>query len=286
MQALVCERAPLEGCGECGPCSKVEAGSHPDFLTIALEEEKRDIVIAQVRDIIVRCGYRPHEAGYRLVVVDPADRMNASAANALLKTLEEPPEATHFVLVTSAPSRLPVTIRSRCQRVRFGPVALEDATAFIARETGLSSDEARFCASLAGGSLGRGLMLAKGELAAFREAAERLHGLAERSDMVAVFQATSELAHDREELAEVLGVLRLLYRDALLVCEGLEDVAPLINADKQELVRRIAASHGRVGLRRRIALVADAEEALRSNVNAQLVLDRMLVGLRGADGMP
>ena len=284
MQALACEKRAGEGCGACGPCQKIDAGTHPDLLQVGLLEEKRDVVIAQVREVVLRCAYRPHEAPHRVVIVDPADRMNVSAANALLKTLEEPPVATHFVLVSDAPSRLPITIRSRSQRLRFAPLAIEVIAAQLERETSVGPEQARFGAALAGGSLGRALALAEGEVGERREAAERLHSLATQRDAAAMFAATAELGRDREALAEILGLLRLLYRDALLVSEGLAAAAPLVNADRVEAVERIAAVSSPLGLRRRLRAVAEAEGALQGNVNGQLLLDRMVLRLGQCEG--
>jgi DNA polymerase-3 subunit delta' len=284
MQAFACEKRPGEGCGACGPCQKIDAGTHPDLVQIGPLEDKRDIVIAQVRDVVLRCAYRPHEAPRRLVIVDPADRMNASAANALLKTLEEPPEATHFVLVSDAPTRLPITIRSRCQKLRFAPLGVDLIAAHLEREAGVAADQARFDAALAGGSLGRALALAGGEIGERREIAERLHALATRRDAAAMFAATAELGRDREALAEILELLRLLYRDALVVSEGLGAVASLVNADRAPAVEQIAAASSPLGLRRRLRTVAEAEAALQANVNGQLLLDRMVLKLGECEG--
>jgi DNA polymerase-3 subunit delta' len=280
MQALACERAPGEGCGACPACQKIDAGNHPDLILVGLQEEKKDILIAQVRDIVRVCAYRPNEAPRRLVVLDPADRMNASAANALLKTLEEPPEATHFVLVTEAPTRLPITIRSRCQRVRFAPLEADVIAAELTRAHGLPEDEARFSAGLGEGSLGRALALSEGGLEERRAAAERLHATALKGGAAEVFLASSELSRDKEALADVLGLLRVLYRDALLVAEGVDDVARPVNADRLERVRSIASGASWLTMRGRLAAVGEAEGALAANVNAQLVLDRLMLRLR------
>jgi DNA polymerase-3 subunit delta' len=284
MQALACERAPGEGCGTCEPCRKIDEGLHPDLVRVGLLEDKKDILIAQIRDVVRGCAYRPNEAPRRLVVLDPADRMNVSAANALLKTLEEPPEATHFVLVAEAPTRMPITIRSRCQRVRFAPLGAELVADQLARQHGVGAEQARFLAGLSDGSLGRAIELAGGEQAERRDAAERLHRTALGGGAAERFLATSEIGRDKDELGDVLALLRVLYRDALVVHEGVADVAPVVNADRMELVRELAADGGWLTLRRRLAAVAEAEGAREANVNAQLLLDRLLLRLRECQG--
>lgn len=119
--ALNCTSAPGEGCGECTSCSKVIAGIHPDVVKLIREGAAQIVPIEVVRSqVISRLGLPPHEAAVRVFVVEEATAMAPPAANALLKTLEEPPARTLFVLCTTAPEQLLPTIRSRCQRVRFG----------------------------------------------------------------------------------------------------------------------------------------------------------------------
>ncbi|MEO6772140.1 MAG: hypothetical protein ABI467_03850 [Kofleriaceae bacterium] len=121
--ALNCEvaRQAAEGCGECEACSKIIAGIHPDVVTLVREGAAQIVPIESVRNqVIARIGMPPHEARVRVFVVEEATALAPPAANALLKTLEEPPARTLFVLCTTAPEQLLPTIRSRCQRVRFG----------------------------------------------------------------------------------------------------------------------------------------------------------------------
>src|SRR5262249_58842592 len=166
-----CGRAPGSGCGECEPCNKIERGLHPDYLVVL--PDGAFIKIAQVRQVTARAAYRPHEGRVRVVVLDPADAMNLEAANALLKTLEEPPADTHFVLCSAAPERLPVTVRSRCQRVRFVPLAAAQVAAYLARERGLAAAQAQVVAALAAGSLARALAPCEGEAPTRRPADAR-----------------------------------------------------------------------------------------------------------------
>jgi len=119
--ALNCEVARGEGCGECEACSKILAGIHPDVVTLVREGAAQIVPIENVRNqVIARIGLPPHEARVRVFVIEEATALAPPAANALLKTLEEPPARTLFVLNTTAPEQLLPTIRSRCQRVRFG----------------------------------------------------------------------------------------------------------------------------------------------------------------------
>jgi DNA polymerase III delta' subunit len=119
--ALNCMTARGEGCGECEACSRIIAGIHPDVVTLVREGAAQIVPIENVRNqVIARIGLPPHEAEVRVFIIEEATALAPPAANALLKTLEEPPQRTLFVLCTTAPEQLLPTIRSRCQRVRFG----------------------------------------------------------------------------------------------------------------------------------------------------------------------
>lgn len=115
-------RAPCDDpCGQCDSCHKIEHGIHPDMITLQREGAAQMIPIESVRNqVITRLGLPPHEAAIRVFLIEEAAALAGPAANAMLKTLEEPPKRTLFVLCTVAPDGLLPTIRSRCQRVRFG----------------------------------------------------------------------------------------------------------------------------------------------------------------------
>ncbi|GJM09971.1 MAG: hypothetical protein DHS20C11_22470 [Lysobacteraceae bacterium] len=117
--ADLCEGESGQGaCGQCRSCGWLKAGTHPDLRTVGLEEKKKIISIKQVRELTQSASKTTH-LGHRVLVVDPADHMNVAAANALLKTLEEPPDNNRIVLGATRLDRLPATIVSRCQRYRL-----------------------------------------------------------------------------------------------------------------------------------------------------------------------
>ena len=117
-----CDDPPCGGCKSCRLCA---AGSHPDWIEVTIREDRREIVIEQIRDLIHSVGLTARLSRYKAVIVNPAEQMNRHAANTLLKTLEEPPGNTVFLLVSSNHSLLLATIRSRCQMIDF-PLADPD----------------------------------------------------------------------------------------------------------------------------------------------------------------
>ena len=187
--ALNCLVAPGEGCEECDACSRIAQGIHPDVVTLEREGAAQIVPIESVRaNVIARVGLPPHEARMRVFLIDEATALQGAAANALLKTLEEPPNRTMFVLGSAAPEQLLPTIRSRCQRVHFAPRAAD----LRAREAGdlaaaeklaaLAAEVAAFAPGTSPRELGNAIALAarategKGDAAAVLEqAAHRLH---------------------------------------------------------------------------------------------------------------
>ncbi len=156
-QGLLCTQ-PQDGvaCGHCRSCLLFVAGTHPDFASLSFGLRKdgvqrSEIVVDQIRELSARLAMSSQFGGWQIVCIDPADAMNAAAANALLKTLEEPSQQTLLLLVADAPWRLPQTIRSRCQRIEFHLPAREDALAWL-QQLGVSDATAALDA--AGGNPG------------------------------------------------------------------------------------------------------------------------------------
>src|SRR5205823_4195724 len=132
--ALNClHRSDSDACGICTACTRIARGIHPDVLVLE-PGDTGSIKIEQVREVVDRTAYRPFEGRRRVVIVDEADTLVAAAQNALLKTLEEPPSRSVFILVTARPDALLPTVSSRCPRLTFRPLSPSDiAAALIAR---------------------------------------------------------------------------------------------------------------------------------------------------------
>lgn len=168
--AALCDRRRADGfaCGECRACGLVAAGSHPDLVRVALElrddgRPRTEITVDQVRALAQRLSMSSQFGGLQLALVDPADRLNASAANALLKTLEEPASATVIVLVADEPTRLPATIRSRCQRIDVRAPTQDEAMAWLrGHALDVAAADAALQASL--GNPGRALEWSTGDM--------------------------------------------------------------------------------------------------------------------------
>jgi len=138
---LLCRNLNVDSvCGTCNDCVLLESGNHPDVNVIQPDEPGKQIRVEQIRDLIGFIQLKSHYGKYKLAIIEPAEAMNRSAANALLKTLEEPPDSSLIVLNTHQAQRLPVTIRSRCQRIEFKLMRDEAVIAWLRNRLGPDQD--------------------------------------------------------------------------------------------------------------------------------------------------
>src|SRR5256885_8988668 len=287
-QALNC-LTPREGdaCGACAACARIARGVHPD-VSIVEPEDSGAIKIEQLRDVVDRAAYRPFEGRRRVVIIDNADALVASAQNALLKTLEEPPPSSVFILVTSRPDVLLPTVRSRCPELRFRPMSAADiAAALTAR--GMPEREAHAVAATANGSLADALDAAGGERADARDIAQRvLPRAAAEPDPARRIQAAKELltktgsggAADREQLSSYLRAMASLLRDVEVLATG-ADVSTLANADARPALERLTSTYLRERGVRAFEAVDRALVALAAPRNAavKIVADWLVLQL-------
>ncbi|MGA7563023.1 MAG: DNA polymerase III subunit delta' [Desulfobaccales bacterium] len=281
--ALNCQEPLADGdaCGACPSCRRLAAGVHPDFLVItptpeSLSHQKPQIKIDQIREFRRLTLYPPFGGGWRVALIKPAETLNDDAANALLKTLEEPPERHLLVLTAQVEADLLPTVVSRCHKLAFVPLP----AALVARELeerrGLAPPQARLLAALSGGSLGRALNLdPEAILAQRRQVLADLEGIAGGSPSLALDWA-QRLARSRPDQDHFLSLAQLWYRDLLLyrfrAPESLlahQDLLP-------EIAREAAAPLDR--LFRQFAALGTAQRHLQANLNPELTLD--ILGLR------
>ena len=172
-QTFLCERRDAETfapCGACPACHQVESGTHPDVLSVQKPEEKHELSIDAIRKLNHDLGLRPMRGRGRVAIVDDADDLSEEAANAFLKSLEEPPEGSMMILVGTSTELQLDTILSRCRVVRFEPLAeAELAELLVAERMAEDQEEAERLAAHAGGSVQRALALADPEFAPFRK---------------------------------------------------------------------------------------------------------------------
>ena len=281
-QAVNCEASPAlsppDACGICRSCHQIESGSHPDVTMIEATSGRGET--DQTREIESRFIYRPLVGSRKIVILDNADLLRHEAANALLKTIEEPPPDSLIILVSARPELLLPTIRSRCQELRFAPLAIGLVKDILIQQRRLSDTDARFLAMVSGGRIGLAL---EADVDALR--AERADFLAlvspQSLESVGTLFGVAESMAKSEESEAALGWLAGWFRDLAIIKVG-SDPDRLLNTDCLDDLHRFATQLTLEKILELAGFVETMEKGLERNLNKQLMLEGLLLRLRAA----
>lgn len=272
-------------CGRCRQCQRVERGLHADVQVIAPDRDERtgrlhtEIGIDQVRALERTAALGPYEGRCRVFIVEGAERMSLDAANALLKTLEEPPPQVVLILICRNPRMLPLTVLSRCQIVRFRPLAEGEFVAALGQR-GVATGEARLLARICQGRLGLAMEGEGGQVIEQRnQALDLLRGVREKG-AEALFVGVEPMGRDRPRAELILEAWRLWYRDLLWLKAGAPEDG-VVNSDCLPELHRQVAVYSMEEILRDMETLREIWQALQSNVSPRLGLEvaLMTIGL-------
>ena len=285
-QALLCELGPseagLDACGACRSCHQIDVRTHPDYFLIEPDRELAtpQIKIEQIREIEQQLIYRPLVGERKICMIDEADRMTIGAANALLKTLEEPPDHSLFLLISSRPASLPATIRSRCQSLRFATPARTDVEAALILKREMRPADARFLAMLSEGRLGEALST---DLKTVRAQQQELIELVSPNflrSITNVLNAAESLAK-ADRAAETLSWIARWIRDLVIVQVG-GDRDQLLNVDEMSVLERDARHAHTDALLDLLREIEETQRQATRHLNLHMALENILLRLRDA----
>ncbi|MEO7275337.1 MAG: AAA family ATPase [Vicinamibacterales bacterium] len=271
---IIVEGLGRDACGVCASCTRIARGVHSDVILIE-PGETGAIKVDRIRDAIDKSAYRPFEGRRRVVIINEADAVLVEAQNALLKTLEEPPSASSFVLVTATPDVLLPTVRSRCQQIRFGRLDAADIAAVLVGAHEYDEAHAHAAAASADGSIGAALAGNSDDVAAARDAAASLlQGVAGSTDPRRRLESAKRLvgASDRHELARRLRALASLLRDCGVLLSHADERC-LANADMKPLLGGLVRAFDADRTVRAFSAVDQAIAALERNASPKVVAD-------------
>jgi len=273
-KALNCDQADNhhDACEKCSSCQKAQHLSHADMIFI--EADGQFIRINAIREIQERMKFKPLEGRWRTVIIDDADKMNDHAANALLKTLEEPSASNILILISSRPYSLPATIISRCRHMRFNPLTTNAVTRYLVEQKGMGEQKSGLLAGLSGGSIGRALELDQEDITAFRAEIMQLLMDAKKDDPISLLNLASNFGQDKKKIKQGLDIISSCFRDALVFKETRKDEI-LINSDKFPFINQLAQKLSAEHIIQNISLLARTWETIELNVNKTLTLETM-----------
>ncbi len=280
-QALLCPTplSPGQPCGQCRTCRQIEAMQYADLTVVQAEKEGGVLKVEQVREVRQLLSLKPYQGERRVALFLRFEEANASAANALLKTLEEAPQHAILLLTADTTESLLPTIVSRCQVMRLRPLTVETVAAAL-RERGADAETARLLAHLSAGRPGLAFrLLADPQALDFRR--QRLDDLrrllsASRVEKFAYAERLTDRKRAEPERPRETLLLWLSYwRDVLVAASGAS--APLVNVDRAEEIRALAARLGLETARRLTGQTEKAIEELDRNVNARLLVEVTLL---------
>jgi DNA polymerase III subunit delta' len=279
---------PVDACGECAACRRIAQGNHPDVVLTEIGANLNDI-----RGLIDTAGYRPFEGKHRVFILDDADRLSSESQNALLKTLEEPPPSSSFVLVTSRPELLLITVRSRCPMLRFGRLPATDVERLLTSKHGIEAAKAHEAALAGEGSVGRALLEASDEGANTRDLVEQAlqvvqnaRGPADKLRAAGMLlepgetksrprgkggRIVSKAAGERDLLGQRLSALNCALRDVAAMGTGANPNT--LSSAPSHALQTLVKGFGAQRLLAAFDAVGQAQQALDRNVSPKTVAD-------------
>ncbi len=307
-KALNCERAEADCCDACESCRRADADNHPNLHLMTLAGGKERVSIEQVRALQHEVALKASGGGRRVFILPEAEKMSIQAANAVLKTLEEPPPSVTIILISANPSELLPTVYSRCQTIRFAPTTREQIRQALQERFSVPEEEARFLAAYSNGRPGIALRMAR-DSAALDHRSEMLSLLEQfaRSDSIGAFRLAEGIrtlvpssggddpedepdeesdgkrkkkGGSRAQIAASLDIAQAWFRDLLAIKESCDEEV-ILNADRMDSLREAASRFTADQIRRGIAAAAEAKHRIGRNANPQLALEVMACSIRG-----
>jgi DNA polymerase III subunit delta' len=275
-QAIHCAELESDFCGTCGACRAIQKGNHADVRLLEPLSNKKDISIQQVRELEKALSLRSFSGRQKVAIIDPATLMNWPAQNALLKTLEEPPQGCVLILIASNAGGLLPTVRSRAFVLSFAPLPRQLVVGFLISKNGKTKEQAQFIAALTMGSLGAASKIENQKLME-----KRLHWMNTLVSLTpgnyrAALNAAEALAGNREETLKFLEWAGLWYHD-LLTFRVAHTQDQIVNLDMLQQIEEQSARIEEDQLFSLLSKTGEASRRIQRNVNRRMVVEDLLL---------
>ena len=277
--ALECERQGEEPCNECRSCKQALSGNQPDIIKV-LHEKPNSVGVEDIRKITGDIAIKPYSSPRKIYILNEAEKMTVQAQNALLKTLEEPPEYAVIMLLTTNVDALLPTILSRCVLLTMKPVSDELVKRFLMKELMIPEYKADVCVAFARGNVGKAKALASSEeFDNIKTEAVTLLKYIRDMEISEIVAAIKKIAEYKFDINDYLDILSVWYRDVLLF-KATNDVNHLIFKDEIQYIRKTADQSAYEGIEIILDALEKAKARLKANVNFDLTMELLLLTIK------
>lgn len=278
--ALQCEEGGVEPCGQCHSCKQAQTDNQPDIIRL-VHEKPNTISVDDIRtQINGKVITRPYSSRYKIFIVNEAEKMNAAAQNALLKTLEEPPEYVIIILLTSNIDAFLPTIISRCVVLNMRPVSDALVKKFLMDEVQVTDYKAEVCVAFARGNIGKAKLLATSEdFDNVKSEALSLLKYVQDMELYEIIAAVKKIGDFKLEINDYFDIMSIWYRDVLLF-KATNDVNHLVFREELQSLRRVAERTSYEGIESVINALDRAKSRLNANVNFELTMELLFLEMK------
>ena len=279
-KTLVCEKGETEPCNECHSCAQADTFNHPDIIYLQHEKPGTigvDDVRLGVNDTVV---IKPYSSRYKVYIIEEAEKMTPQAQNALLKTIEEPPEYAVFIMLCNSLEQILPTILSRCIVLKMKPVLDDEMRKYLMQVLKVPDYRAEICIAFARGNVGRAKALAQSEdFDKIRKEALSLLKNIYDMDVTDVLDALKRIKEYGFDVNDYLDIMSVWYRDVLLF-KATHDMNHLIFRDEIQHIRKVASRTDYEGIEKVTEALENAKKRIESNVSFELTMELLMLTIR------
>ena len=277
--ALQCERQGGDPCGECRSCKQAASGNQPDIIRVS-HEKPNTIGVEDIRKVTGDIAIKPYSSEKKIYIINEAEKMTVQAQNALLKTLEEPPEYAVILLLTTNVDALLPTIQSRCVLLTMKPAKDEAVKKFLMENLMIPEYKADVCVAFARGNVGKAKALASSEeFDNIKSDAVTLLKYIRDMEINEIVAAIKKITEYKFDINDYLDILSVWYRDVLLF-KATNDVNHLIFKDETQYIKKTADRSAYEGIETILDALEKAKARLKANVNFDMTMELLLLTIK------
>lgn len=277
---LLCEEKGPDPCNKCHSCKQANSGNHPDIIRVT-HEKPNTISVDDIREQVnATVDIKPYQGPYKIYIIDRAELLTVQAQNALLKTIEEPPEYAVFLLLTENAELLLPTINSRCVMLKLRNIKDTLIKRYLMEHLQVPDYKADVCSAFAQGNMGRAIMLANSEhFNEIKDEAVQLLKYIHEMELSEVIAAVNSISAYKLEITDYLDIIMIWYRDVLLY-KATKEIDKVVFKDQMKYIKEQAKTSSYEGIEKILEGLEKAKTRLKANVNFELTMELLFLTIK------